>query len=74
MKSISDLDQLAALIQRERDGLLSRWRHQVRELPSAQRLDAPTLNDHVPQLIDELAAAAEAKRRRRRSFVRRACE
>src|SRR5688500_19918875 len=57
----SDLDRLAALIRRERDGLLFRWRQQVRELPSAQHLDAPTLNDHVPQLIDELADALKAR-------------
>src|SRR6185436_16629967 len=57
----SDLDKLAALIRRERDALLTRWREQVKELPSAQHLDAPTLNDHVPQLIDELAAALKAR-------------
>lgn len=57
----NDLDNLAALIRRERDGLLSRWRQQVRALPSAQHLDVPTLNDHVPQLIDELAAALKAR-------------
>jgi len=33
---LSDLDKLAALIRRERDDLLSRWRQQVRALPSAQ--------------------------------------
>src|SRR6478672_10084111 len=57
----SDLDQLAALIRRERVGVLSRWRPQVRALTSAQHLDAPTLNDHVPQLIDELATALQAR-------------
>jgi hypothetical protein len=54
MNSTSELDRLSALIPRERDALLYRWREQVRELPSAEHLDAPTLNDHVPQLIDEL--------------------
>jgi signal transduction histidine kinase len=29
----------------------------VRQLPSAKHLDIPTLNDHVPALLDELAAA-----------------
>ncbi len=58
---ISDLDKLAALVRRERDGLLSRWRLQVKELPSAQHLDAPTLNDHLPELLDELATALQAK-------------
>jgi len=61
MNSASELDKLSALIQRERDGLLSRWRQQVKELPSAQHLDAPTLNDHLPQLIEELAAALQAR-------------
>lgn len=58
---ISDLDRLAALITRERDGLLSKWRQQVRKLSSAQQLDGPTLNDHLPQLIAELAAALQAR-------------
>src|SRR5688500_6400470 len=60
-RSGSDLDRLAALIRRGRDALLCRWREQVRQLPSAQHLDAQTLNDHVPQLIDELAAALRAR-------------
>lgn len=50
------LDRLAALIERERDPLLARWREQVRQLPSAKHLDTPTLNDHIPLLLDELAA------------------
>ena len=52
-----DLERLAALIKRERDDLLSQWRVQVRQLPSAKRLETPALNDHVPALLDELAAA-----------------
>ena len=55
--TIHNLDELAALIRRERDALLSRWREQVRQLPSAKHLDTPTLNDHVPALLDELATA-----------------
>jgi two-component system, OmpR family, phosphate regulon sensor histidine kinase PhoR len=53
------LDELAALIQRERETLLSRWREQVRKLPSAQGLDTPTLNDQVPALLDELSEALD---------------
>jgi two-component system, OmpR family, phosphate regulon sensor histidine kinase PhoR len=49
--------ELATLITQERDGLLSTWRQQVKQLPSARNLDTPTLNDHVPQLLDELADA-----------------
>jgi two-component system phosphate regulon sensor histidine kinase PhoR len=59
--TINDLDKLAALIKQERDALLSRWRQQVRQLPSAQHLDSPTLNDHIPGLLDELATALESR-------------
>jgi len=55
--NIQNLDELAALITRERDTLLARWREHVRQLPSAKHLDIPTLNDHVPVLLDELATA-----------------
>ncbi len=49
-----NLEQLAALIKHEKDTLLSRWRQQVRQLPSAKHLDTPALNDHVPDLLEEL--------------------
>jgi len=56
-----NLDKLAALIKQQRDALLSNWRQQVKQLPSARHLDVPTLNDHLPGLIDELAAALREK-------------
>ena len=56
-----DLDKLAVLIRQDHQALLARWRKQVRELPSARNLDIPTLNDHVPDLLDELAAALESR-------------
>lgn len=59
--TINNLDSLAALIKQERHALLSRWRQQVRELPSARQLDVPTLNDHLPGLIDELVLAFQSK-------------
>jgi len=52
-----DLNELALLVKQEHEGLLSRWRKQVRHLPSAQQLDVPTLNDHIPSLLDELVEA-----------------
>jgi signal transduction histidine kinase len=55
--NLSNLDTLASLVERERDALLSRWRVQVRQLPSAKHLDTPTLNDHVPLLLEELVEA-----------------
>jgi signal transduction histidine kinase len=54
------LHQLAILIKRERTALLARWREQVKQLPSAKHLDVPTLNDHIPALLDELSAALES--------------
>jgi two-component system, OmpR family, phosphate regulon sensor histidine kinase PhoR len=59
--TIDVLNQLAALIRREREALLSRWRQQVRQLPSARHLDVLTLNDHIPVLLDELAAALQSR-------------
>jgi signal transduction histidine kinase len=54
-----DLNKLAVLVRQERQAILSHWRQQVRELPSAQHLDTPTLNDHIPALLEELAAALQ---------------
>jgi signal transduction histidine kinase len=56
---LSNARFLAALIRRERDALLADWRRRVKELPSARLLDVPTLNDHVPLMLDMLAAALE---------------
>src|SRR6186997_2599420 len=58
---MSAIDQLAALLKKERDALLVNWRAQVRQLPSGRNLDIPALNDHIPSLIDELIAALESK-------------
>lgn len=58
--AIDILDQLAQLIERERDPLLAVWRAQVRALPAARDLDVPTLNDHIPHLLAELATALRA--------------
>jgi len=48
------LEKLALLIEREQTHLLSHWRGLVRELPVAKNLDVPTLNDHIPHLLEEL--------------------
>lgn len=37
--------------------LLGKWRAQLKQLESARHLDLPTLNDHIPVLLDELAEA-----------------
>ncbi len=53
----SDLRELARLLSAERSALLARWRCEVRKMDSAKHLDIPTLNDHIPRLLDELALA-----------------
>ncbi|MBK9288443.1 MAG: sensor histidine kinase [Flavobacteriales bacterium] len=53
------MSKLASLVRQEKEALLTRWRSRVRELPSAAHLDIPTLNDHIPDLLDELAAVLE---------------
>jgi len=57
--SAENLYELASLIRRERDTLLAEWRHEVRQLSVAHNLDVPTLNDHIPDLIEELACELE---------------
>ena len=44
--------------------MLWTWRQQVKQLSSARTLDTPTLNDHVPQLLEELAEALESRSNR----------
>ncbi|HEY4255951.1 MAG TPA: sensor histidine kinase [Candidatus Udaeobacter sp.] len=58
---MNGLSELAALIRQQRDALLSSWRQQVKQLRSARNLDTPTLNDHIPQLLDELADALKSR-------------
>jgi signal transduction histidine kinase len=58
--AIDILDELAQLIEHERDALLAEWRAQIRALPAARDLDVPTLNDHIPYLLAELAGALRA--------------
>ncbi|MCA1632755.1 MAG: sensor histidine kinase [Acidobacteria bacterium] len=57
--SAENLDALAALIRRERDTLLAEWRREVQQLSVAHNLDVPTLNDHIPDLLEELACELE---------------
>lgn len=57
----NNLEKLARLIHQEREFLLTHWRNQVRELPSAKDLSTPTLNDHIPELLLEIARALRLK-------------
>lgn len=60
--AVQNLAELATVIKREKDTLLSRWREQVRQqLPSAKNLNIPSLNDHVPILLEELAYSFQSR-------------
>ena len=58
--AVEILQHLAQLIETNRFDLLDAWRVQVRALPAARNLDVPTLNDHLPSFLTELAAALRA--------------
>src|SRR5678815_5197241 len=52
---ISTLVDLGELIESNRTELLSNWHREVDLLPGAEQLDAPTITDHIPQLLTELS-------------------
>jgi two-component system phosphate regulon sensor histidine kinase PhoR len=58
--STENLHKLAMLIRQERDTLLTEWRQEVGRLSVAHALDVPTLNNHIPDLLEELADELEA--------------
>jgi len=53
------LTMLAGCIREERENLVKGFCEGVRHLPSGRRLDTPTLMDHIPALIEELACELE---------------
>src|ERR687890_373154 len=52
---IATLANLGELIESHRTELLSNWHREVDLLPGAEQLDAPTITDHIPQLLTELS-------------------
>lgn len=59
MSICADTVEAVSVIRDKRDSLLADWRNKIRELPNAKGLDAPTLNDHIPVFLEELAIAFE---------------
>ncbi|HSW84909.1 MAG TPA: hypothetical protein VLH12_15615, partial [Usitatibacter sp.] len=54
---MKSLEKLACALVEERVAIMARWREQVRLLDSAKHLDLPTLNDHMPVWLGEVAEA-----------------
>jgi signal transduction histidine kinase len=53
---------LASLLARHRAEILERWAQRVREdpeVPEANRLPTPALQDHIPALLDEIVATVD---------------
>ena len=57
---MNPLERLARILNQERAAIMTRWREQVRTLPSAKQLDLPALNDHMPVWLAEVANALAA--------------
>lgn len=55
------LPLFARLFRKEAEAVLTRWRQEVAKLPSAKGLSVPVLNDHIPQLLEEVAVAFETR-------------
>src|ERR1044071_1091786 len=56
------LSNLGELIESHRSELLSNWHREVGLLPGAEQLDAPTITDHIPQLLTELSENLKSDR------------
>src|SRR5829696_9128195 len=57
--TLADLGELIEIHRRE---LLSNWHREVGLLPGAEQLDAPTITDHIPQLLTELSQNLKSAR------------
>ncbi len=51
--------QLAAFIRIRKEEILAEWQRVVRRRPTARDLDTPTLVDHIPLLLDQIADMAD---------------
>lgn len=54
--------RLAETIRGRRDEIVRVWEAAVRRLPGAADLDHPTLVDHIPEIVDRIAAGIETDR------------
>ena len=59
---IATLTNLGELIESHRLELLSSWHHEVGFFAGAEQLDAPTITDHIPQLLTELSENLKSDR------------
>lgn len=55
------MERLAALIQEHQEELITAWRERVSKLPSARDKPRMAIEDHIPNLLDELSNALVAE-------------
>jgi len=60
---VATLSGLGDLIESHRSELLSDWQREVSVFPGAEHLDAPTITDHIPELLAELSDNLRSDRR-----------
>lgn len=49
------MSKLGTVLRDERDAIIAEWMRRVGELPDAEGLPSPALEDNVPQIVDEIA-------------------
>jgi two-component system, OmpR family, phosphate regulon sensor histidine kinase PhoR len=59
--STASLNRLGDLIIDQSSALLAQWRKQIKQLPAARHMDRPTIDDHIPELLEELATALQTQ-------------
>ena len=62
MPLIASLADLGELIKSHQDELLFNWQTEVALLPGAEKLDGPTITDHIPHLLTELSENLKSDR------------
>jgi two-component system, OmpR family, phosphate regulon sensor histidine kinase PhoR len=61
LRDRNPLDKLATLIRQEHETIIAEWRRQVSQLPGAEKLDTPALDDHIPGFLKELSDALRSR-------------
>jgi two-component system, OmpR family, phosphate regulon sensor histidine kinase PhoR len=56
------LNTLAEMIEQEREEIIAYWRKEIRRIPHAEKLDTPALEEHLAELLADLAKALRESR------------
>ena len=56
------MEKHAERLDSNREQVLAEWRKRVRTIERAESLDTPTLNDHIPSLLDAICLSLRQQR------------